>query len=1029
MLEGSFDPRPARSPGRVDSIRVAAVLAPARNRCLVCGDSRARTTCSPRSHWGPPRRSACWPRGWSRDWPRRTQRAGPRRQGAPPHLLRQPAGCGPPGALHHLRRPLRPDAPAPGPHPGASAGSRATIDEALTGSSSPWASSAATTLTASATTTRLLPVPCTRIAPGRGRRLRCSTTSPSARATAPRCSIWGWSASATSTSTRTSRRTAASSPRGSGLDRRSSPISAAALLDEMRRRGALSRPMLCYHPGSPSCPDEFEPRADWERRIKSPRGTPATTEGAPLPWLDHAEVPAGITVLNAWRRPKAGGRGPAWSGGFKHLLNRMGGAEPDAERDGGASRLPQPRARCSCPAAARPSQEPHVCSRSTPTCVQLELVRADDRFRCAVCNVRMPWVVDGSPCPTCHGTCGPGPRRRSRGTATSQRILKLDLMPLSGGEHTAQITGDDRIELEEDFKAPRSGRWTDTRSPINVLACSPTLEMGIDVGGLDAVVMRNIPPRPGQLRPARWARRVAARAWASSSATPAARPTTATSSTSPAEMIAGRGARPGHRPRQSRRGRCATCTPSRFGRAEPGLAGRMAEYVDTPRGIDQEEASTSSSRRSQTAVPARQSRWRSTPGARRARAGGAGHDRRRSSAALGELPARIRDLFDRVRLQILKLQETIDRWNELGKGDRSAVHAHGSQAAAPRDPRRRREAERGRRPGQRPSHAPLRRVRDPAGLRVPDRALHAAAAAATTTRRSPITVARRFGIAQYQPEARAHARGHRWRVVGLDLSSPWNPKTSDPDWVYCAARSATCATTRRHAGLSALRLDETLAADTATRATSIGGFLAVRDDTPVLQEEDRFSIARLVACHPQRTGGCCAATAADGLAAELRREEDVRWVNEWKPPTSARDRRRRQALLSTRRGAASTSARAAGGRSRCPRSRGKEGKGREEGPARRSGRPLRARHGLPARRAAARPLRHHHGHPGDDPPALRSPARDSGGATMHAGATHSATRCVPACASSTCSTVRRSSSSSSPLGANGRRGGTPASAP
>jgi hypothetical protein len=35
----------------------------------------------------------------------------------------------------------------------------------------------------------------------------------------------------------------------------------------------------------------------------------------------------------------------------------------------------------------------------------------------------------------------------------------------------------------------------------------------------------------------------------------------------------------------------------------------------------------------------------------------------------------VRDLFDRVRLQILKLQETIDLWNQLGKGDRSATHA------------------------------------------------------------------------------------------------------------------------------------------------------------------------------------------------------------------------------------------------------------------------------------------------------------------------------------------------------------------
>jgi len=30
-----------------------------------------------------------------------------------------------------------------------------------------------------------------------------------------------------------------------------------------------------------------------------------------------------------------------------------------------------------------------------------------------------------------------------------------------------------------------------------------------------------------------------------------------------------------------------------------------------------------------------------------------------------------------------------------------------------------------------------------------------------------------------------------------------------------------------------------------------GGFLALRDDSPVLEEEDRFAIASLVNCYPQ----------------------------------------------------------------------------------------------------------------------------------------------------------------------------------
>jgi len=67
------------------------------------------------------------------------------------------------------------------------------------------------------------------------------------------------------------------------------------LLDEMRRRTALSRPMLSYHPGSPSCPEEFRGPADWERRIKNPAGYACDSPGHPLGWLDDSEVPAGIT--------------------------------------------------------------------------------------------------------------------------------------------------------------------------------------------------------------------------------------------------------------------------------------------------------------------------------------------------------------------------------------------------------------------------------------------------------------------------------------------------------------------------------------------------------------------------------------------------------------------------------------------------------------------------------------------------------------------------------------------------------------
>lgn len=67
--------------------------------------------------------------------------------------------------------------------------------------------------------------------------------------------------------------------------------------------------------------------------------------------------------------------------------------------------------------------------------------------------------------------------------------LPLDqATPIRAEEHSGQISGEKRRQLEIDFRSPEKA--------LNVLICTPTMELGIDIGQLSAVTLRNIPPSP-----------------------------------------------------------------------------------------------------------------------------------------------------------------------------------------------------------------------------------------------------------------------------------------------------------------------------------------------------------------------------------------------------------------------------------------------------------------------------------------------------------------------------------------------------
>ncbi|MDP9385253.1 MAG: DUF1998 domain-containing protein, partial [Actinomycetota bacterium] len=67
-------------------------------------------------------------------------------------------------------------------------------------------------------------------------------------------------------------------------------------------------------------------------------------------------------------------------------------------------------------------------------------------------------------------------------------LLSRPFTMVTAEEHTAQVPVEDRLRIEGEFKR-RGG-------PVNTLVASPTLELGVDIGALDLVLCRNVPPTP-----------------------------------------------------------------------------------------------------------------------------------------------------------------------------------------------------------------------------------------------------------------------------------------------------------------------------------------------------------------------------------------------------------------------------------------------------------------------------------------------------------------------------------------------------
>src|SRR5262249_24912088 len=118
---------------------------------------------------------------------------------------------------------------------------------------------------------------------------------------------------------------------------------------------------------------------------------------------------------------------------------------------------------------------------------KISVERIGHRDRCTTCQRVMTRQAPGRTCTrhNCQGqTVGETPDQENYDVWLMGRPFVM----VSAEEHTAQVPGEVRIKIEQDFKS-RNGR-------TNCLVATPTLEMGVNIGALDMALMRNVPPRP-----------------------------------------------------------------------------------------------------------------------------------------------------------------------------------------------------------------------------------------------------------------------------------------------------------------------------------------------------------------------------------------------------------------------------------------------------------------------------------------------------------------------------------------------------
>ena len=228
--------------------------------------------------------------------------------------------------------------------------------------------------------------------------------------------------------------------------------------------------------------DELRPR----RAMNVPKGAgmPAWSDISPWPQRAYGiGSPGKRQNVSQWGAPQ--------SAVVRHFLRRLvlDSGLSDDQKQSGSTRLMEQIWH-----GLRNHAEPPILSpgkangtfRLDPRWLRIKLARPDEIWECDTCATLSAHNIRGI-CPRnrCPGTLSRGSQERLE--ENHYRILyeSADLpAALSAEEHTAQIDSDEARQRQDKFK----------NGSIHLLSSSTTFEVGVDLGDLEVVFLRNVPP-------------------------------------------------------------------------------------------------------------------------------------------------------------------------------------------------------------------------------------------------------------------------------------------------------------------------------------------------------------------------------------------------------------------------------------------------------------------------------------------------------------------------------------------------------